>query len=189
MVWGDDMDSFGQLKTQTNTSLYRFIDLVVLGFTFFIILELLDIRINKDYWLILFAHVAVFSYVGESMQLYRTIRAGQFNLRIMLIVATTLLSFLILFGIVFLLKISETYSRLGIILWFLSSLTGFLSWRLIYRHFKHKRYRQGINLRKAAIIGLTESGMQLKEEILKHPEMGLKCIGFFDDRNDGRSPR
>ena len=180
------MESKGHLKTQPNTSLYRFIDVAVLAGCFFIILEALGIPLNQEYWMILFAQIAIFSYVSESMQLYRTIRAGQFHLRIMLIVASTLLSFLILFGIVFLFKIAETYSRLGISLWFISSLCGFLSWRLVFRHIKHKRYRQGINLRKVAIIGLTDSGLQLKEEILKHPETGLTCIGFFDDRTPDR---
>ncbi|TVQ70338.1 MAG: exopolysaccharide biosynthesis polyprenyl glycosylphosphotransferase, partial [Oceanospirillales bacterium] len=180
------MDNITQLKTHTHTSIYRFIDMLILSSSLIISIKILGNTFSQEYWLLLFAQLAIFSYVGESMQLYRTIRAGQFHLRLMLLLATTTLSFLLLFGLVFLLKISETYSRLGIVLWFITSITGFYSWRLVYRHIKHKRYRNGINLRKIAIVGLTESGLRLRDEINKHPEVGLECIGFFDDRAPDR---
>lgn len=180
------MSNIVNLRTETNTSLFRFIDMVVITSTLLLLLALLGIKFSNEYWLILFAQLAIFSYVAESMQVYRTIRAGQFHLRIMLLLAATVLSFLLLFSLVFLLKISEAFSRLGTSLWFITSLAGFLGWRLIFRHFKHKRYRQGLNLRRVAIIGLTPGGVQLYEQVKQHPEMGLKCIGFYDDRTPER---
>ena len=184
--WVGKMNTSTNLKAQPNTSLFRFIDMAILTSSLFVLLYLLGIKPTTEYWLILFAQLTLFSYVAETMQVYRTIRAGQFHLRIMLLTATTALSFLLLFGLAFLLKISESFSRLGISLWFIVSLAGFLGWRLVFRHFKHKRYRQGINLRRVAIIGLTESGEALHEQIEKHPEMGLQCLGFYDDRSPDR---
>ncbi|WP_205126692.1 undecaprenyl-phosphate glucose phosphotransferase [Nitrincola tibetensis] len=169
-----------------STSVYRIIDMMFMVVMLLLAMYINGIPYGKDYWLLLFANLAIFSYLGESMQLYRVLRAGQFTLRIMLLFAVLSISFLLTVFMLFLMKEAETYSRLTLMSWYLLSLFSFIGWRLIYRKIKHQRYANGFGLRKVAIIGLTPSGLKLQEQINKHKEMGLKCIGFFDDRTEER---
>ncbi len=46
----------------------------------------------------------------------------------------------------------------------------------------------GYNTRNFAIVGVTELGFQLARNIENLPEMGLKLVGFYDDRDDDRTP-
>lgn len=169
------------------TSVYRIIDALCLILSLLIAMDLYDIKVNKDYLFLMFANLAVCSYLGESLQLYRVLRAGQFTVRIMLWIVVLSISICVVFFIIFLIKESNTYSRMTIVLWYLISLFTIIGWRLIFRRIKHSRYSKGLNLRKIAIIGLTESGLELHKQIALHQELGLKCIGFFEDRNDDRS--
>ncbi|EXJ10795.1 hypothetical protein [Nitrincola nitratireducens] len=169
-----------------STSVYRIIDMLLMVVMLLLAMQINGIPYTKDYWLLLFANLAIFSYLGESMQLYRVLRAGQFTLRIMLLFAVLSIAFLLTVFMLFLMKEAETYSRLTLLSWYVLSLVSFIGWRLIYRKIKHQRYANGVGLRKVAIIGLTPSGLKLREQIEKHTEMGLKCIGFFDDRTEER---
>ena len=52
----------------------------------------------------------------------------------------------------------------------------------------YKRHRRslGLNLRNVAIVGATESAVNLYDEITKNDELGFKFLGFFDDRQPER---
>lgn len=47
---------------------------------------------------------------------------------------------------------------------------------------------RGINTRTFAVVGVNELGFQLAKNIAGSPEMGLRLIGFYDDRPENRRP-
>lgn len=47
--------------------------------------------------------------------------------------------------------------------------------------------RHGLAVRRFAIVGVTPLGVQLARNIERSPELGLKCVGFFDDRPPTRT--
>jgi putative colanic acid biosynthesis UDP-glucose lipid carrier transferase len=49
-------------------------------------------------------------------------------------------------------------------------------------------FARGINTRKFAIVGINELGFQLARNISAAPEMGLRLVGFYDDRPHERLP-
>jgi len=167
-------------------SLFRVFDLTILVLTLVIITALYDITLNNDYLLLLTFTIAAFLYLSESMQLYRKLRLGKFTQRIMTVFAVTTLSFLFVTSLLFLLKEGETFSRFVVFSWYLLSLVAFIGWRMLYRTTKRKLYKQGVNLRKVAIIGLTPVGQTLLKEINAYPELGYEFVGFYDDRDKAR---
>jgi putative colanic acid biosynthesis UDP-glucose lipid carrier transferase len=45
---------------------------------------------------------------------------------------------------------------------------------------------QGYNSRRAAIVGLNDNAMRLRNQLTSHPELGIQFDGFFDDRGHER---
>jgi putative colanic acid biosynthesis UDP-glucose lipid carrier transferase len=163
-------------------STFRFLDTLLLVFTFLLITSVYDIVLNSDYWLLLTANLALFSYLAESLQLYKKLRLGKFTQRVMRLFAALTLTFLVVMSLLFLVKEADNYSRFLVISWYFASFFALFGWRVIYRALKRYHYTRGENLRRVAIVGLTPTGHKLYKEIDAHKELGLTCIGFFDDR-------
>jgi putative colanic acid biosysnthesis UDP-glucose lipid carrier transferase len=56
--------------------------------------------------------------------------------------------------------------------------------RIVQKHL----FLRGINTRTFAVVGVNELGFQLAKNIAGSPEMGLRLIGFYDDRPENRRP-
>jgi putative colanic acid biosynthesis UDP-glucose lipid carrier transferase len=91
-------------------------------------------------------------------------------------------------SVLFLFKVSESFSRVVIVGWYGGSAVLMLSWRLVQRIIRKVQLQHGVNLQRVAIVGLTPRGIQLYEEMKAQPELGFQCIGFFDDREMDRFP-
>lgn len=171
---------------ESSPFLFRVIDVAILFISFVIIMGLYGLDLNKDYWLFSLSIVIVFTYLSELMQLYRKLEWGKFMRRVVTLFMAISFSFLIVISMLFFLKETEKFSRFVIFIWYITILFGLISWRLIYRSIKRKRYKNHSNFRKVAIIGMTPTGLQLADEIQAYDELGLHCMGFFDDREKGR---
>jgi putative colanic acid biosynthesis UDP-glucose lipid carrier transferase len=57
------------------------------------------------------------------------------------------------------------------------------------RMFQRELWLRGLNTKPCAIVGVTELGIQLGENIVQAPELGLKLAGFYDDRPPERGPK
>jgi putative colanic acid biosynthesis UDP-glucose lipid carrier transferase len=70
--------------------------------------------------------------------------------------------------------------------WMLLAPTLLWSWRLVMRIVLQEARARGYNSRVAAIVGVSAVGERLAERIASSPWMGVKLIGFYDDRSIGR---
>ncbi|CAN8139456.1 UDP-glucose:undecaprenyl-phosphate glucose-1-phosphate transferase [uncultured Thiomicrorhabdus sp.] len=178
------MNKRASLRTKDSVpSIFRVLDIAVLSLSLLVVASLYSVPLTTDYLLVLTVMTTVYLFFSDSTGLYRRLRHGHFSERVTLIGVVTSISFLLVISLIFLFKESETFSRLTFFLWYLLSLVGLVGWRVIYRFNRRRSYRSGQNLRKVAIVGLTESGIKLRNEIEKFPELGFKFVGFFDDRD------
>ena len=171
---------------ERSTWLFRLADIAVIVFMLFMVTTLYGITFDKDHLLLLLVSVSIFTYLASSVQLYRELPLNQFTQRALMIFAVLSITSLLVVLILFLMKETELYSRVVVSSWYVFSLIGFIVWRLIYRAAKRKHFYQGKNLSRVAIVGMTATGIRLCKEIKKHEDLGLKCIGFFDDREAER---
>ncbi|VAW46926.1 Capsular polysaccharide synthesis enzyme CpsA, sugar transferase [hydrothermal vent metagenome] len=172
--------------TEHSVSFFRLVDVVVISVALLLVMSWYQVLFSKDYLLLLIVSLVIFSYVAQSVQLYQSIQLNLFTQQFLLLFAVLSLTSLFVTLILFLTKEGGFYSRVVLAFWYVASLFGLMGWRLIYRKLKRQSYLQGKQLRKIAIIGLTPTGLKLFNEIESHPELGFKCIGFFDDREPSR---
>tara|TARA_R110002050_G_scaffold167503_4_gene298366 strand:+ start:12437 stop:13837 length:1401 start_codon:yes stop_codon:yes gene_type:complete len=182
------MDSQKTLDVEKDsyTFLYRLIDILIIIICFNAALLLYGAVFSKDYLIVLIFTLLVYSYLSESFQLYRSWRVGKFSRMISSLFLVKLFCFFIVASSLFLLKESETFSRIIIVGWFTLSIICLMTWRFLAKWIKSLRRRSGFGFQDVAIVGLTSSGINLYREILKNYELGFKFVGFFDDREPKR---
>ncbi|MDA7746948.1 undecaprenyl-phosphate glucose phosphotransferase, partial [Psychromonas sp.] len=132
--------------------------------------------------------VIAFSLAAETLRLYRSWRTGYPSLLVTYTFLSWISAIFVVSIFLFFSKSSVELSRLVIGFWFVATTMVLIGWRLIFRVILFKRRRSGLNTRKVAIIGLTESGVRLATEFAKHPEIGFSLKAFFDDRDNQRLP-
>ena len=52
----------------------------------------------------------------------------------------------------------------------------------LLRRLRRSQWLRGVNTRKVAIVGVTELGIQLGRNLNAAPELGMKLVGYYDDR-------
>ncbi|BCE03380.1 undecaprenyl-phosphate glucose phosphotransferase [Marinicellulosiphila megalodicopiae] len=166
--------------------LYRLIDALILVACFFSILFVTDQVLTKDYALLMISTLFVYTYLAESLQLYRSWRIGRFSKMLWLLTFTIFLTFLVIATLLFILKEGQIFSRAIILSWFTLSWGFLASWRIAARQIKVWRRLRGLSLQDVAIIGLTNSGRDLYRQMQINNELGFNCLGFFDARTHDR---
>lgn len=78
------------------------------------------------------------------------------------------------------------FSRVVIGGWMLVALVLMTLWRVVFRRVISYMRSQGYNVRRAAIVGVTEAGLRMHQQLAANPELGFQFCGFFDDRSPDR---
>lgn len=88
---------------------------------------------------------------------------------------------LVLLVMFFFLKLSTDYSRVVVGLWSLSVLLLQMVERYALKALLRHMYRKGVNVRKIAFAGGGKVGFRLAEVFEKHPCLGYRVVGLYDD--------
>lgn len=138
-------------------------------------------------WTIATAGAAIFFLLGEVGGVYGTLQRRGADAE----VATVSLSWGITFGalalIGFMTRVSDTFARSTVVAWFVLGGLFLLLGRMAFRVLMEKLVANGIGVRRCAIAGLNDLGIQTARNIFDHPGCGLQVVGFYDDRSSRRS--
>jgi putative colanic acid biosynthesis UDP-glucose lipid carrier transferase len=93
---------------------------------------------------------------------------------------------ILVLGFLFFSKLSVSFSRVTLGLWFLLAIFSLLGWRLCFALFLFQIRRKGFNTRNVAIIGLTNGAVRLAKQIQGRPETGFRLLAIYDDRAPDR---
>ena len=74
-------------------SIFRIFDIAILVITLIIIVSVYGLTFNNNHVMVLTLTLVFFLYLTEAMGLYRKLRLGKFTQRVMVIFASTTLSF------------------------------------------------------------------------------------------------
>jgi putative colanic acid biosynthesis UDP-glucose lipid carrier transferase len=132
--------------------------------------------------------LVLYGAAAELGGIYRSWRGASTRREIIATLLTWSVTLLLITAGGFFLKRMESVSRAAMLFWFLSTPLLMVGGRLLLRGLLWTLRALGYNTRTFAIIGVTELGFQLVRNIENSPEMGLKFLGFFDDRGDERTP-
>lgn len=169
---------------------HRLLDAFVIFISLFISLEYTrDLDFSTLYLQAGVWAVLIFLMIGGAKQLYGSWRVVSIHEAVLATVSTWFWTAMVLVFLAFMTKASADYSRLAVITWLL--LTPLLlavsraSMRVGLKHFRAK----GRNTRTMAIAGKTKLGQQIAEKVQGTHWLGMKFIGYFDDRLAGRDCR
>lgn len=131
--------------------------------------------------------VGLFSIVAEFFGLYRNWQGIPFERE----VTCTLMSWgttLFILAVIGQISLYTTeLSPSGLLLWFAITPPISLTSRIALRYTLKWFVRRNINTRKYAVIGCTEIGVQLVDNVNQSPELALSFLGFYDDRPEERT--
>lgn len=130
--------------------------------------------------------VILFGFAAEAGHLYRGWRAEPYRSEISKVWGTWLLAAMGLLFLAFTTKVSAEYSRGAALLWLVLAPTVVSASRVGVRYTLRNIRAQGRNLRTVAIVGATDMGAMLAERIARLPWMGMRVVGFYDDRRPER---
>lgn len=83
-------------------------------------------------------------------------------------------------------KVSTEFSRAVVLTWAVTTPALLIVLTVVLDEFIRRFLVDGSNVRSAVFAGYNEASVALDERLRKHPELGVKVVGFFDDRNVDR---
>ncbi len=133
--------------------------------------------------------ILTFYVTGEIAGLYQPWRGVPLANQMVRVWAAWLPVVMLLLAGAFLLKQTETFSRVASGGWLVATPVVITAWRTMVRMILRSARAQGRNIRSVAICGATEIGIELARRIVNTPHLGMRMIGFFDDRTPERTER
>ena len=163
--------------------LYRLTDLLIIQLSLLVATLALGVKYDFLYFVLALIANLSYSFASELFWLYRSWRAGALKEMLFFTLLSWTVALLPVLMFVFFAKVAEHYSRMILGTWIISTLCLLCGWRSLFRLFLFHMRKEGRNTRSVGIIGLSESGAKLVQEILDHPETGYKLKAIFDDRS------
>ncbi len=130
--------------------------------------------------------VVVFYLVGQIQGLYRPWRAEPIKSEFTRVWLCWGFSVPLLLLLGFVTKTSEDYSRIVVLTWFACAPALVSAWRVALRLLLQEMRARGHNTRTVAIAGASALGEDLARNIQRSPWMGMRMVGFYDDRHISR---
>lgn len=161
--------------------LARVIDTFCIGILFYLWPEFLHFE-SSDWIIVVLISMLIFLISSQSVGLYRSWRSEGFIRQVAPVFSAVGLTGVGLLLLNYLFKLTEVYSRDVFFLWLFSAPVLILIWRGLFSLLLIFLRKQGLNVRRVAILGATAQGAELASIMLSDPTLGLRLIGIFDDR-------
>ncbi|MBI1247551.1 undecaprenyl-phosphate glucose phosphotransferase [bacterium] len=145
-------------------------------------------QLSGDHRLVGLAALAIFYVVAEFTGVYRNWRGVSTEREVRCGALTWAISLALLVVVSTVLRFEHPLHRYTLVWWFLITPMLLTISRMIIRTILRWLLAHGINQQGVAIVGVNELGIQLAENIHDSPDLGMKIIGFYDDRPGSRLP-
>ncbi|MCI0491684.1 MAG: undecaprenyl-phosphate glucose phosphotransferase [Planctomycetes bacterium] len=133
------------------------------------------------------ATILVHHVVAELSGLYRSWRGLQLRQEMVCVLLTWSYTVLILLGFGLVAQYNAEFSYSSKMVWICGTPALMVAARIMLRKTQQRLRVHGFNTRTYAICGVNELGIQLARNTESAPEMGLRQVGFFDDRSAERT--
>lgn len=180
-----------QFRQLTPNRLFQFVDMLAI-----VVCAVIMYRIRNDFWLlkgdyqllllvIIFVTLYVFSWWGvykteHGRWLYKSLS----NLTMAWVTVALCLSMITFFT-----KSGEHFSRLWVLMTFISAYTLMISTRLFAWSYSRAQQKGNQNLRNVVIIGAGKLGKNACDAIFEERWAGLKVVALFDDDSNLKNTR
>jgi polysaccharide biosynthesis protein PslA len=100
------------------------------------------------------------------------------------ILSFCIFSLMVLLALAFGLKISNSFSRIWAFYWLITSVSGIWLVQLLACQFLRSMAKSGLLVRNIAIVGASDQGYLLLEQLKKNQHPWVRIVGVFDDRSE-----
>lgn len=128
------------------------------------------------------AAILVFHIVSELTGVYRSWRGARLRNEVGCLVLTWAYTVATLLGLGLMTAYNARFTYETKIAWILVTPLAMVSLRIVLRLVQRRLQAEGWNTKRVAVCGANELGVQLARNLAEMPELGLKTVGFYDDR-------
>ncbi|HVT26569.1 MAG TPA: undecaprenyl-phosphate glucose phosphotransferase [Lacipirellulaceae bacterium] len=169
-------------------SLYRLVDAAAVCVGVRFALSHTDGTRLPEWLTISAAAIIVYHLTSELTGLYRSWRGTRLRGEIRCLLLTWGYAVAVLLGIGLVTRHNADYTYESKLIWIVLTPAVMVVARAVFRKLQQKLRARGINIRRYAVCGVNELGIQLSKNIDGAPELGLRLAGFYDDRVVERIP-
>ncbi|MGB5445116.1 MAG: undecaprenyl-phosphate glucose phosphotransferase [Psychromonas sp.] len=179
---------FIQDNTNQFSVFLRLADFFLIQVILFLCLVWKGADYNEQYIITGLVSLLAFALFSESIQLYRYWPSNTFSQQIVYILISWMMAVSAACLYLFFTKSGADVSRLIVGFWLVLTGITLVTWRILFRFIIVYFRKTLISNKRVAILGLTDSGIALANELIEHPESGYSLRAFFDDRDIDRLP-
>ena len=177
-----------QEQWHIRTLMYRLTDAAAITTGWLATVRLVGAEVDQSHTLAVTTSILTFHFVGEITGMYRNWRGVPIEREVMCTVLTWMIAVPVLVSMAALFGMTSITMPL-LVRWLCFALLCMAVTRVVLRTVQSFLRARGFNTRGYAIVGVNDLSFQLVENIKNSPEMGLKFVGFYDDRDQTRTPQ
>lgn len=170
--------------TYDNSWAYRLIDLILPFLLLALSINLYGVEWHDRYVLLGMLGGFVFISSAQTIGLYQSIHSRSLINSFQIIVNGWLITWALLIISAFLVKDSSNFSRVVLVVWVFLTPVSLIIYRMIFRQLLTHYKSRDENLRKIVIVGHTDTGRQLSTTLMNSRNLGIKFLGFYDDKDN-----
>ncbi|WP_394143351.1 undecaprenyl-phosphate glucose phosphotransferase [Vibrio atypicus] len=165
---------------------YRLVDIFLICSVLIITTLLYVEEFSSLYKLILCVVVIAYFFAAEISGVYHTHKRTSLKQVLLTVFTSWFICIALSLVIGFFFKVSESYSRVVLGVWFLSTPILLMAWRWAVFVLPKILRPDDCYRNKSIIIGATRAGFLLANELEKNKHIDEKLVGFYDDRTSDR---
>lgn len=142
---------------------------------------------SKSTILIGLVTIGIFNMVAEFVGLYRNWRGIALEREASCALIAWTFTLALLAGLGHVSLYSTELSAPSLLIWMVLTSVFSLAFRMVYRWYFLWTHAGGFNTRSFAVVGINELGIHLVRNINSAPDLGLRFLGYYDDRPDERT--
>jgi putative colanic acid biosysnthesis UDP-glucose lipid carrier transferase len=124
--------------------------------------------------------------VGECFGIYRPSRGRSANQEVALCTFTWSVTFCLMILVGVFSRNVESFARSSIAAWYILGGLSLVCTHMCFRSVLEWLGKNGIGVRKTAIVGANRLGFDICKNALSSSDSGMKIVGFYDDRGEER---
>lgn len=183
------MDTIKRGVLQANASvvsiIQRVTDIFIVISSLALVCKLNAVNWQKEYWIVALAVIILYQMMAEASNFYRSWRGVGVTKEIAYACAIWSISFAVI-SLMGFYAVDEPVMPINLqIKWFLATVTGLTITHFLLRYIMGVIRSKGYNTRTAVIVGATNVGEYLAEQLHNAPWLGIHVVGFYDDKATG----
>ena len=169
-------------------ALTRLADVASVAAAYYLPLALHDPQLRASDAVAVLLSIVLFGFFANASSLYRGFRGVPLLVEVGRVWGAWALTAAVLLIVGFALKVTQEFSRVVVTAWMFLAPTLVAVVRASARATLSSMRLRGKNQRYVAIVGVTEIGIHLARRIQSTPQLGMRLVGFYDDRTPERLP-